>query len=100
MNVPLGLITNKFGLEKCVQSFPEEIYRDAMPKDLLDKASQSDLYVINNYAKIILAKTDDAYKAEQDKFIKGVQSLGYNQVVAWYNTDREKNLKLHNQQTK
>jgi len=88
IKLPIELVTGKF---KTVQQYtPEQAFMSKLPKDLQDKANKIDLYYFNNYLKMVLAKTDAEYAAEQDKFIKGVNDLGYETVVSWYNTERDR----------
>jgi putative aldouronate transport system substrate-binding protein len=97
VNLPIELYLNKYsGIKNVIQDTPEQAYMKKLSGDMLDNSNKIDLYGYQNFPKLILPKTDAEFKAAQAEWIKGIQSLGYDQIVDWYYTERKAGLAILN----
>ncbi len=97
VTLPFDLYTTRFGgIKNLIQDTPEQAYMKKLSGDLLDESNKIDLYCFQNFSKLILPATDADFKAAQDDFIASLRSLGYEDIVKWYYTERKNGLAILN----
>jgi len=69
---------------KYISEGPEVPYMETMPADLATIEGTTTTYVKANYSKLIYAKDDADYAAQQKAFMDGLKENGYDKVVQWY----------------
>ena len=83
VSVPFDLVTGIPGIQYQMRQL-ETPYMETQPQDMVDLEGTVTAAIKADYTKLIFAKDDADYKAQQQAYMDNLKKIGYDKVVQWY----------------